>query len=142
VSFLIDTNVVSEWVKARPEPRVVTWLADADEDRVFLSVVTLAELRHGVDRLPGGARRDRLDDWLRRELPLRFEGRVLPIDAAVADAWGTIVAGRERAGRPISVMDALTAATAAVHDLTLVTRNASDFRSSVKAVFDPWANET
>ena len=101
MSFLLDTNVVSEWVKPRPEPRVVAWLAAVDEDRVFISVVTLAELRHGIDRLAPGSRRARLEHWLRGELPLRFEGRVLPIDAVVADTWGEIVARRERAGRPM-----------------------------------------
>lgn len=141
MSFLLDTNVVSEWVKPRPEPRVAAWLAEVDEDRVFLSVVTLGELRHGIDRLPGGSRRDRLDEWLGRELPLRFEGRVLSIDAAVADAWGRIVARRARTGRSITAMDAFVAATAEVHDLTLVTRNAPDFRSSVKGIFDPWTGE-
>ena len=138
MSFLLDTNVVSEWVKPRPEPRVVAWLAEVDEDRVFISVVTLGELRHGIERLPTSRRRQRLDEWLRNELPQRFEGRVLPIDAAVADAWGTIVAQHERTGRSISTIDAFMAATAQVHDLTLVTRNASDFRSSMKTVFDPW----
>lgn len=141
MSFLLDTNVISEWVKPRPEPRVVAWLAEVDEDRVFMSVVTLGELRHGIERLPGGRRRDRLNEWLRRELPLRFEGRVLPIDAAIADAWGTIVARGERAGRVISAMDGFVAATANVHGLTLVTRNAADFRLSVKAVLDPWAKD-
>ena len=138
MSFLLDTNVVSEWVKPRPEPRVVGWLAEVDEDRVFISVVTLGELRHGIERLPTSRRRQRLDEWLRNELPLRFEGRVLPIDAAVVNAWGAIVAQRERTGRPIGTIDAFMAATAQVHDLTLVTRNASDFRSSVRTVFDPW----
>jgi hypothetical protein len=141
VSFLLDTNVVSEWVKPRPEPGVVAWLAEVDEDRVFLSVITLGELRHGIERLAAGRRRSRLDAWLRDELPLRFEGRVLPIDASVADAWGTIVARRDRAGHPIGSLDALIAATAEVHALTLVTRNASDFRSSVKVVFDPWTEK-
>ena len=142
MSFLLDTNVVSEWVKPRPDPRVVAWLADVDEDRVFISVVTIAELRHGIERLPSSRRRVRLDDFLREDLTQRFEGRVLPIDTAVASAWGTIVARRERIGRPISTMDAFMAATADVHDLTLVTRNASDFRSSVKTVFDPWTETT
>ena len=142
MSFLLDTNVVSEWVKPRPEPRVVEWLAAADEDRVFLSVVTLGEIRHGVDRLPVGRRRTRLDEWLLLELPQRFEGRVLQIDAEVADAWGAIVARRARVGQPIGVMDAFVAATAVVHDLTLVTRNAAHFRLSVKAVFDPWEELT
>jgi len=141
VSFLLDTNVVSEWVKPRPEAGVVAWLADVDEDRVFISVVTLGELRHGIEGLPPGRRRSRLDDWLRHDLPLRFEGRVLPIDIAVADAWGTIVARRDRAGRPIGSMDGLIAATAEVHALTLVTRNAPDFRSSVKTVFNPWTEK-
>lgn len=138
MSFLLDTNVVSEWVKPRPEPRVVAWLADVDEDRVFISVVTLGEIRHGVERLPASRRRTRLDEWLRRDVPLRFEARILPVDAAIADAWGTIVARRERDGRSIGVLDALLAATAEVHGLTLVTRNAADFRTSVSAVFDPW----
>lgn len=141
MSFLLDTNVVSEWVKPRPEPRVAAWLAEVDEDRVFISVVTLGEIRHGVERLAAGRRRARLDEWLRRDLPLRFEARVLPIDAVIADAWGTIVARRERDGRSISVLDAFVAATAEVHGLTLVTRNAADFRPSVRAVFDPWTDD-
>ena len=138
MSFLLDTNVVSEWVKPRPEPRVAAWLAEADEDQVFLSVVTIGEIRHGIERLAAGRRRERLDEWLREELPQRFEGRVLPIDAAIANAWGTIVARRGRTGRPIGAMDALVAATAEVHALTLVTRNAADFTASVATVFDPW----
>ena len=138
MTLLLDTNVVSEWVKPRPEPRVVRWLADVDEDRVFISVVTVGELRRGIARLPAGRRRERLDEWLRDELSQRFEGRVLPIDVTIANVWGTIVAQRERAGRPISTMDAFMAATADVHGLTLVTRNASDFRAAVRTVFDPW----
>jgi predicted nucleic acid-binding protein len=138
VSFLLDTNVVSEWVKQRPDPGVVAWLAEVDEDRVFLSVVTLAELRHGVDRLADGNRRRRLDVWLRDEIPLRFEGRLLPVDQAVAESWGQLVAQRETAGRRIAVMDAFIAATANVHGLKLVTRNESDFRSAVNEIVNPW----
>ncbi len=138
MTFLLDTNVVSEWVKPRPDPRVVAWLAEVDEDRVFISVVTLGELRYGVERLPSSTRKHRLDDWVRHELPLRFEGRVLTVDARVADAWGTIVARRERAGKRIGAMDALIAATAEAHELTLVTRNTADFESAVKMLFDPW----
>lgn len=140
MSYLLDTNIVSEWVKPRPEPKVVNWLADIDEDRVFLSVVTLAELRHGVERLPASRRRTRLDEWLRHDLPARFEGRVLPMDETIAAAWGVIVARREAKGRPIGVMDAWIAATAETHELTLVTRNAADFRDAVSAVLDPWAS--
>ena len=140
MSYLLDTNIVSEWVKLRPEPKVVSWLADIDEDRVFLRVATLAELRHGVERLPASRRRTRLDEWLRHDLPARFEGRILPIDETTAATWGVIVARRETKGRPIGVMDAWIAATAETHELTLVTRNAADFRDAVTAILDPWAS--
>jgi predicted nucleic acid-binding protein len=138
VSFLLDTNIVSEWMRPRPDPGVMRWLAEADEDRVYLSVVTLAELRRGIDRLADGQRRRRLEDWLSREIPQRFEGRILPIGATIAHAWGELVAKSERAGRPLGVMDAFIAATAAVHDLAVVSRDTTAFRHWTKAVIDPW----
>jgi predicted nucleic acid-binding protein len=140
VSFLLDTNLVSEWTRARPNRGVIEWLAQVDEDRVFISVITLAELRHGVDRLPVGKRRSRLDEWLRAALPLRFEGRLLAIDAVVADACGTLVAQRDAMGRPIQAMDALIAATARVRQLSVVTRNVDDFKPSVAAI-NPWQED-
>jgi predicted nucleic acid-binding protein len=138
MSFLLDTNAVSEWVKPRPNPGLIAWLEEIDEDRVFLSVVTLAELRYGMERLGPGKRRKRLEGWLQRELPLRFEERILSIDTTVANACGKIVAQREALGRPIEVMDAFIAATAEAHRLTLVTRNASDFEGTVRSVVNPW----
>ena len=138
MSFLLDTNVVSEWTKPRPNPGVVEWLEEVEENEVFLSVVTFAELRHGIERLPAGARRRRLDEWVSRELPLRFEERIVGVDGAIADEWGRIVARREARGRPIQAMDALIAATAQVHGLTLVTRNTADFQMTVKSVLNPW----
>jgi toxin FitB len=140
VSFLLDTNVVSEWVKPRPDSGVAAWLAEVDEDSVFLSVVSLAELRYGIERMPRGSRRTRLDAWLRDELPLRFEGRILSIDERVADAWGQVVAQRESAGCPIAAMDALIAALANVYDMHLVTRDESDFASTVQRIVNPWAD--
>ena len=140
MSFLLDTNVVSEWVKPRPDAGVAAWLAEVDEDRVFVSVITLAELRYGIERMPAGNRRRRLDEWLRNELPLRFEGRILAIDSATADAWGKIVARGEALG-PISVTDAFIAATAEVHGLTLVTRNARDFEPTLKSIVNPWTQD-
>jgi toxin FitB len=141
VSFLLDSNVVSEWVKSRPDRSVVAWLAAVDEDQVFISVVTLAELRYGIERMTAGSRRNRLAQWLRDELPPRFDGRILSIDHIVADVWGKVVARSEAAGRPIGAMDAFIAATAEAHGLILVTRNVSDFEASIKAVINPWANE-
>jgi predicted nucleic acid-binding protein len=139
VNFLLDTNLVSEWIKPRPNPGVVGWLADVDEDRVFISVVTLAELRHGVERLGIGRRRKRLDEWIEDELIFRFDKRILPIDTATADAWGRIVAHREGLGRPIGTMDAFIAAAARVHKLTLATRNKADFELTVDAIVNPWS---
>ena len=130
---------MSEWTKPRPNPGVVSWLANADEDRVFISVVTIAELRHGVERIAIGRRRKRLNEWIEGELLFRFDERILPIDAATADAWGRIVAHREGLGRPIGTMDAFIAATAQVHKLTLATRNQTDFEASVAAVVNPWS---
>jgi predicted nucleic acid-binding protein len=125
--WLIDTNIISEWVKPRPDNAVVRWLEKADEDRVFLSVVSLAEIRFGVERLAPGRRRARLDRWLREELPTRFEGRVVPIDGAVADACGRLLARARRAGRGLGAMDALIGATCLACDLVLATRNLADF---------------
>ncbi len=139
MSFLLDTNVVSEWVKPHPHAGVVAWLAQADEDRIFLSVITLAELRYGIERMAAGHRQRRLDEWLRNELPQRFEGRILSIDNSIADVWGKIVARREAVGRPINAQDAFIAATAEIHGLTLVTRNAQDFKPTLKALLNPWA---
>jgi predicted nucleic acid-binding protein len=128
-------------VKSRPDRSVVAWLAAVDEDQVFISVVTLAELRYGIERMATGSRRNRLAQWLRNDLPFRFDGRILSIDRIVADVWGKVVARSEAAGRPIGAMDAFIAATAEAHGLILVTRNVSDFEASIKAIINPWANE-
>jgi hypothetical protein len=139
LSYLLDTNVVSEPMKPAPDAGVVAWLADADEANLYLSAVSFAELHRGVERMASGHRRDRLDAWLQEDLAERFAGRILPVDLVVADQWGRIVVQRERRGRPIGHMDALIAATARVHSLTLVTRNAADFEFVVEKVLNPWA---
>jgi len=136
-SFLLDTNAVSEWVKPRPNPGLVAWMESADEDRLFISIVSLAELHYGVERLPPGRRRSRLEQWLNQELPLRFEDRILAVDPTVAEVWGKAVSRAEAAGRPIGAMDAFLAATAETHHLTLVTRNVSDF-ALLKTILNPW----
>lgn len=140
MSWLIDTNVIAEWAKPRPDERVVRWLADADEDRLYLSVATLAEIRMGVEALAEGRRKQRLATWLENDLPSRFEGRILPVDAAVANAWGVIVARARAVGATLGAMDAFFAATAAIHHLTLVTRNIRDFTSTGIELLDPWSS--
>ena len=137
MSFLLDTNAVSEWMKPRPNQGLMAWMEGIDEDDVFLSVVTLVELRYGIERLPVGKKRKRLEDWLDQELAVRFEERILGIDSTTAHACGRIVARREMLGRSMDAMDALLAATAEVHRLTLVTRNDSDFEGTVPCL-NPW----
>lgn len=139
MSFLLDTTVVSEWMKPLPNSGVIRWLAEVDEDRVYLSMMTLAELRYGTERLSPGARKSRLDAWLREELPLRFEGRLLIIEATIANAWGRVMSKCSAAGKPIGLMDAFFAATAEVQALTLVTRNVSDFAAAGVPLFNPWS---
>lgn len=138
MNFLLDTNVVSEWARPRPEPRVVAWLADVDEDRVFLSVITLAELQHGIESLPVGAKRDRLHAWLDEDLLERFESRLIDVTPAVARDWGTVRVLAQRAAKPIGAMDAFFAATARVQGLTLVTRNDADFAAVGVELLNPW----
>src|SRR6266849_1094544 len=140
MSFLLDTNAVSEWVKPAPDPGLVSWLADTDEDRVHLSVITLAELRHGIERLAVSRRRTRLEQWLNQELPERFAGRVLVVDEIIADRWGRLIARASALGRPIGVMDGFIAATADAAGLTLVTRNVADFAVAGIVLHNPWTN--
>jgi toxin FitB len=137
--FLIDTNVISEATRAKPDMNVLAWLATADEDRLFLSVATIAEISYGIDGMPTGAKRKRLHDWLHDELMPRFDQRILSADAPLALRWGSVVRRSKRAGHQIEAMDALIAATAEHHNLTLATRNAADFAALSLPLFDPWS---
>lgn len=139
MSYLLDTNVVSEWTKLHPDPAMVAWLAAIDEDQLNLSAVTIAELRFGIALLVPSERQRRLDRWFQEELLARFAGRVLPIDGDTALSWGDVRAERQRAGQPISAMDAMIAATARVYGLTLVTRNVADFSGTLAAIINPWS---
>jgi predicted nucleic acid-binding protein len=138
MNFLLDTNVLAEAVKPLPDPRVVTWLAESDEDRLFLSVVSFAEIRRGIEAMAGGHRRERLVRWLADDLPSRFAGRILDIDRSVAEDWGSVTVQSAQSGVTMAVMDAFLAATARTHGLTLVTRKARDFQAAGLDLFDPW----
>jgi predicted nucleic acid-binding protein len=134
----LDTNVVSEWVKPRLDLGVMEWLAAADEDRLFLSVVTLAELHYRIERLPIGRKRAQLQEWLETELTDRFERRVLFIDASIAALGGKFLASADATGKPLAAMDGFLAATASVHQLTLVTRHEPDFAAAATKTSNPW----
>ncbi|MGA7686270.1 MAG: type II toxin-antitoxin system VapC family toxin [Terriglobales bacterium] len=136
--FLLDTNVISELTRPRPDEHVANWMNAADEDLLFLSVLTLGEVRKGITALLDSARKGRLEAWLSRGLIARFDGRILGIDQAVADRWGRISGVLASRGTPLSVIDGLLAATALHHNLTLVTRNTRDVAFTGVVVLDPW----
>ncbi len=136
--FLLDTNCISELIRSRPEPRVVDWLRAADEALLYVSVLTLGEIRKGAAFLPQSKRRTRLEIWLELDLQVRFAGRILGIDGAIADRWGWLTAEAARKGRPLAAIDGLLAATALHHDLTMVSRDVGDFASAHVAVLNPW----
>ncbi len=136
--YLLDTNCISELVRADPEPRVAAWIASADESLLYLSVLTFGEIRKGIAALPQSKRRTQLETWLDVELRARFSGRILSVDSHVADRWGTLAAAAKRAGKPLSVVDGLLAATALHHNLTIVSRNASDFAALPVLILNPW----
>lgn len=136
--FLLDTNTVSELVSVKPNQRVLDWIDAAAENRLFLSAMTLGEIRQGVAALPQSQKRTRLETWLEVDLQTRFAGRILAVDGAVADRWGWIMAQAQVKGMTLPVVDGLIAATALHHNLTAVTRNVSDFAVVGLSVINPW----
>jgi toxin FitB len=136
--FLLDTNCISELVRPKPAPRVMDWIEASDEAMLYLSVLTVGEIRKGVAALPQGKRRTRLETWLEVELQGRFAGRIVPIDAAIADRWGLMAADARRRGKALPVIDGLLAATALHHNLTVVSRSTRDFSNAQVQVLNPW----
>lgn len=136
--FLLDTNLLSEGARRRPDPGVIAWLETHSPLDMVVSALTFGEIRKGVDLLDPGAGRTRLEAWLSADLPRQFAGRVLPIDEAVAVAWGRLAAASHRRGRHLPLADGLLLATAAVHTLTLVTRNERDCADRGVPVLNPW----
>jgi predicted nucleic acid-binding protein len=136
--FLLDTNVPSELIRARPEPRVANWVYTRDEQSLYLSAVSIGELRRGFVILPASKRRTELELWFENDLAPRFRGRILPVTQSVADHWGTLAGECQLRGTPLSMADGMIAATALEHDLTVVTRNVKDFAGLGVTVFNPW----
>jgi predicted nucleic acid-binding protein len=136
--FLLATNCISELVRVKPEPIVMAWMEAADETLLYLSVLTLGEIRKSLAVLPQGRKRTRLETWLEVDLRARFSGRILPIDGEIADRWGLLAANAKRVGETLSAIDGLLAATALHHNLTIVSRNVSDFADIGAQVLNPW----
>ena len=138
MKYLLDTCVISELVRKQPSSRVVAWVRDQDEPALFVSVLTFGELEKGIARLGESARKRALRDWVDHELRRRFSGRILTFDYEAACRWGEIAGRAEQQGRPLPVLDSMLAATALIHGLTLVTRNADDVAGCGVPTLNPW----
>ena len=138
MSYLIDTCCISELVKKKPDPKVITWFDDVDEFSVYVSVITFGELRKGIEKLPDSAKKDALNRWINEEMTQRFKNRILDVSMKEANEWGNVLARAEQNGTPIPAIDALIAATARVHDLKVVTRNTKDMENCGIEMINPW----
>ena len=135
MSYLLDTNIISETIRSNPNKALISWLDKIPGEALFVSVLSLGEIRKGIEALSDRRRREKLRIWLEHDLPAWFEGRVLPVDLAVADRWGRLLAD---ARRPVPTIDSLLAATALHHELRLVTRNSGDFVYPGLEVINPF----
>ena len=136
--FLLDTNIPSELIRTRPDPHVRNWVYAKEERSLYLSVVTIGELRRGFVILPAGRRRTELERWLENDLLPRFHGRILPVTHSIADRWGVLDGQGQLQGTPLNTADGMIAATALEHDLTIVTRNVKDFAGLGVVLLNPW----
>jgi toxin FitB len=138
IAWLLDTNILSELRRSKPEPKVVAFLAQQPLESFHISVVTLAEIRFGIEVLPDITRRSELNDWLAHKVRPMFEGRVLPITEDVMLKWRLMVEQGRKVGHTFSQPDLIIAATAQQHALTIVSRDTSDYEKARVAVFNPW----
>lgn len=138
MNYLVDTNVLSELRRKAPDQGVLQWFTDRPVSTLYLSVLTLGEIHKGIATISDVGRQQKLVDWLETELKAVFIGRILAVDAAVADRWGRLVA---EAGRPLPAIDSLLAATALEHNLILITRNTKDFTNLGVSLVNPWNTE-
>jgi toxin FitB len=137
--FLLDTNIPSEMLRPRPDANVVAWVKRQTSETLFVSVVTMGELRRGATLLAErSSRRAELERMMNENVPIWFQDRILPVTRAIAERWGVLDGERQLAGRPLNMADGMIAATALEQDLTVVTRNVKDFAGLGVTVFNPW----
>lgn len=141
MNYLLDTCVLSELIRKKPDQQAVRWISAIDELRLFISVLTIGELHKGIEKLPSGKKREKLLQWVNEDLRERFSGRIIDFDLQSATAWGKMQAKAEAAGRALPVIDGMIAATALAHHLAVATRNISDMEASGAVLINPWNAE-
>lgn len=135
---MLDTCVLSEFTRRKPDENVIRWLDSIDEDKLFISVITVGEIQRGIERLPESHRKTELLVWMNNQFIVRFGQRIIPLDTSTMLLWGSLTARLEHAGQPLSVMDGLVAATALQHSLIIATRNITDFQPCGVQFINPW----
>jgi len=138
MSYLIDTDCISELMKPKPHPNVLNWFSDHEELSMYLSVITFGELRKGIEKLPASAKKRKLNHWVNEDLANRFKERIIIVSIAEVNTWGQLLAKAEKAGTPLPAIDTLIAASALVHGLSVVTRNTKDMEATGVDLFNPW----
>ncbi len=138
MKYLLDTCLVSEMSRKRPDPNVAKWLVDCDEEQTFLSVLTVGEIQKGIAKLNDMKRKAALQAWLDSQLRIRFGGRILAITEEIAQTWGHMQGEAEAKGVAIPTVDGLIGATAVAHNLTVVTRNVADIEKTGAKILNPW----
>jgi len=141
MKYLLDTCVISELVTKNPDPHVVAFVDSLEPDDVFLSVITIGEIVKGIEKLTTSKRKQELHTWLQEDLLVRFDGKIFPLDTHVLMEWGKLAARAEAAGKPMPAIDSMIAATVLAYDLSLVTRNTSDFEAAGIEIVNPWNAE-
>ena len=141
MSFLLDTNVVSETTRPQPSAMVLGWIAAQPGESLFISAITIGELRRGALVLAAGKKRNALLRWIETGIKADFAGRILPVDTAVMERWAELQIATQKVGRRLPLMDSLLAATALAHGLTLATRNLADFKAAGVPLLDPWTSD-
>ena len=138
MKYLLDTCVLSELVKKKPDQRVIEWISGIEESKFFVSALTIGEIHKGIEKMPKSERRKMLLQWVDEDLQERFRGRIIPFDLQVAAAWGKMQAKAEMFGKTMPIIDGMIAATAITHNLAVATRNISDMEAGKAVLVNPW----
>lgn len=138
MNYLLDTCVISELVKKRPNKNVIKWISNISEEFLFLIVFTFAELHKGIEKLPDSKRKRKLHNWVNEDLIKRFEGRIIDFDLKIAATWGNVIAEAEKSGSPLPLMDSLISITGLTYNLVVVTQNIKDMKNSGVTLLNPW----
>jgi predicted nucleic acid-binding protein len=138
MNYLLDTCVLSEYTRRKPEPKVIQWIDSVDEEKLFISAITIGEIQYGIERLPESHRKTELLLWMNNGLVDRFKGRTIPLDTQIMFHWGSLRARMDNSGQPMPLMDSLIVATALQNSLIIATHNVSDFLPCGAQVINPW----